>query len=127
MARRFIIIAAISGFLLVALGAFGAHALEQTIPASHLIWWQKAVQYQGLHTLALFGTGLLIFHHPVRALLLSGWLFMAGILLFCGSLYVMALTDMRGLALLTPIGGIAFLAGWLFLVIGAWRLSDSHA
>jgi uncharacterized membrane protein YgdD (TMEM256/DUF423 family) len=126
MARRFIIIAAISGMLLVILGAFGAHALEKSLPATHLIWWQKAVHYQGLHSLALFGVGLLILHHPVRALLLSGWLFLAGILLFSGSLYIMALTDLRTLALLTPIGGSAFIAGWLTLVIGAWRLPDLH-
>ncbi|MEW8626999.1 MAG: DUF423 domain-containing protein [Candidatus Thiodiazotropha sp.] len=126
MARRFIIIAAISGLLLVTLGAFGAHALERAIPATHMVWWQKAVHYQGLHTLALFGVGLLILHHPVRALLLSGWLFLAGILLFSGSLYVMALTDLRSLALLTPIGGSAFIVGWLTLVIGAWRLPDLH-
>ncbi|MEJ2622060.1 MAG: DUF423 domain-containing protein [Candidatus Thiodiazotropha sp.] len=126
MARVFIIIAGISGLLLVSLGAFGAHALEQVIPPSHLIWWQKAVHYQGIHTLALFGVGLLILHHPVRALLLSGWLFVAGMLLFSGSLYVMALSDLRSLALLTPIGGTAFIAGWLTLVIGAWRLPDLH-
>lgn len=122
MSRRFIILAAMSGFLLVALGAFGAHALEHSVPPSHLIWWQKAVLYQGLHTLALLGVGLLIPHHPVRALMLSGWLFVAGILLFSGSLYLMTLSDVRSLAMLTPIGGIAFMAGWLSLIIGAWRL-----
>jgi uncharacterized membrane protein YgdD (TMEM256/DUF423 family) len=126
MARRFIILAAMSGLLLVGLGAFGAHALEKTLPATHMVWWQKAIHYQGLHTLALFGVGLLILHHPVRALLLSGWFFVAGVLLFSGSLYGMALTDIRGLALLTPIGGTAFMVGWVMLVIGAWRLPDPH-
>ncbi|MES9834683.1 MAG: DUF423 domain-containing protein [Candidatus Thiodiazotropha sp. LLP2] len=124
MSRRFIIIAAMSGFLLVALGAFGAHALERSVPPSHLIWWQKAVHYQGIHTLALLGVGLLIPHHPVRALMLSGWLFVAGIVLFSGSLYLMALTDIRILAMLTPLGGTAFMAGWLSLIIGAWRLPN---
>ncbi|MCG8489607.1 MAG: DUF423 domain-containing protein [Chromatiales bacterium] len=122
MARRFLIIASISGFLLVILGAFGAHALERSIPPTHMEWWQKAVHYQGLHTLALFGAGLLAMQHAGRSLNIAGWLFVAGMLLFSGSLYLMALTDLRGLALLTPIGGSAFIAGWLALVLAAWRL-----
>ena len=122
MARRFLIIAAVSGALLVMLGAFGAHALERSLPPSHMVWWQKAVHYQGLHTLALFGTGLLAMGHAGRSLHLAGWLFTAGMLLFSGSLYLMAVTDVRGLALLTPLGGSAFIAGWLALITAAWRL-----
>ena len=122
MARRFLVIAAISGLLLVILGAFGAHALEGRLPAGHLVWWQKAVDYQGLHTLALFGTGLLGLHRPGRALNLAGWLFVCGILLFSGSLYTLALTDLRTLGMLTPFGGTAFIAGWGALALSAWRL-----
>ncbi len=122
MARRFLILAAISGMLLVILGAFGAHALEARLPAGHLVWWQKAVNYQGLHTLALFGTGLLALHHPDRALNLAGWLFLAGILLFSGSLYLLTLTGLRTLGMVTPLGGTAFIAGWLALALAAWRL-----
>ena len=107
MARNFILIAAISGLLLVVLGAFGAHALESRLSAGHLIWWQKAVNYQGLHTLALLGTG---------------WLFLAGMLLFSGSLYLLTLTDQRMLGLVTPFGGTAFIAGWGCLAYAAWRL-----
>jgi len=122
MARRFLVLAALSGLLLVMLGAFGAHALETRLPADHLVWWQKAVTYQGLHTLALLAVGLLALPHPSRALNVAGWLFLAGILLFSGSLYALALTGVRGLGAVTPFGGTAFIAGWLSLALAAWRL-----
>jgi uncharacterized membrane protein YgdD (TMEM256/DUF423 family) len=122
MARTFLVLAAISGMLLVMLGAFGAHALEARLPPGHMAWWQKAVTYQGLHTLALFGSGLLALRHPGRALMVAGWLFLAGILLFSGSLYTMALTNLRALGMLTPFGGTAFIAGWFALALSAWRL-----
>ncbi|MCU7917617.1 MAG: DUF423 domain-containing protein [Candidatus Thiodiazotropha sp. (ex Dulcina madagascariensis)] len=122
MARRFLFIAAVSGMLVVMLGAFGAHALEARLPAAHLGWWQKAVHYQGLHTLALLGAGLLALQRPGRTLLIAGLFFLTGIILFSGSLYLLALTGQRGLALLTPLGGIAFIAGWFTLALAAWRL-----
>jgi uncharacterized membrane protein YgdD (TMEM256/DUF423 family) len=122
MARRFLLIAALSGMLLVMLGAFGAHALEARLPPGHMIWWQKAVHYQGLHTLALLAVGLLGLVHPGRALNTAGWLFLLGILLFSGSLYTLALTDLRGLGMVTPFGGTAFIAGWVALALAAWRL-----
>ncbi|MEW8028201.1 MAG: DUF423 domain-containing protein [Candidatus Thiodiazotropha sp.] len=122
MARTFLVLAAVSGMLLVILGAFGAHALEASLPADHMIWWQKAVHYQGLHTLALFGVGLFALHYPSRALGIAGWLFLAGILLFSGSLYSLALTGVRGLGMVTPLGGTAFIIGWFSLVLAVWRL-----
>lgn len=122
MARNFLIIAAISGLLLVVLGAFGAHALETRLSPHRLIWWQKAVTYQGLHTLALFGVGLLALSHSGRALQTAGWLFLGGILLFSGSLYLLALTGLRGLGMITPLGGTAFIGGWFALALAAWRL-----
>ncbi|MCU7905586.1 MAG: DUF423 domain-containing protein [Candidatus Thiodiazotropha sp. (ex Epidulcina cf. delphinae)] len=122
MARRFLFIAAVSGMLVVMLGAFGAHALEVKLPSAHLAWWQKAVHYQGLHTLALLGAGLLALQRPGRILLFAGGFFLAGILMFSGSLYLLALTGQRGLALLTPLGGAAFIAGWFTLALAAWRL-----
>ncbi len=122
MARRFLILAAFSGLLLVMLGAFGAHALESRLPAGHLVWWQKAVTYQGLHTLALLGIGLLGLHHSSRTLSLAGWLFLVGILLFSGSLYLLALSGVRGFGLITPFGGTAFIGGWFALALAAWRL-----
>ncbi|MGD9169588.1 MAG: DUF423 domain-containing protein [Candidatus Thiodiazotropha sp.] len=122
MARSFLIIAALSGMLLVMLGAFGAHALEARLLPEQMIWWQKAVHYQGLHTLALFGTGLFALHYPGRALSIAGWLFLAGILLFSGSLYLLALTGVPSLGMVTPFGGTAFIIGWLALVMAVWRL-----
>jgi uncharacterized membrane protein YgdD (TMEM256/DUF423 family) len=122
MARSLLILAAVSGLLLVMLGAFGAHALEARLPAGHLIWWHKAVEYQGLHTLALLGTSLLALQKPSRPLTIAGWLFITGILLFSGSLYLLALTGQHRLGLITPFGGLAFIAGWFFLALAAWRL-----
>lgn len=122
MARRFLVLAAISGMLLVVFGAFGAHALEARMPPGHMVWWHKAVNYQGLHTLALLGTGLLALHHPGRVLHIAGWLFLTGIVLFSGSLYIMTLTDLRTLGMVTPLGGTAFIAGWFALALAAWRL-----
>jgi uncharacterized membrane protein YgdD (TMEM256/DUF423 family) len=122
MARTFLILTALSGMLLVMLGAFGAHALEARVTPGHMVWWQKAVHYQGLHTLALFGIGLLALHYPSRALSMAGWLFLAGILLFSGSLYIMTLTGVRGLGMITPFGGTAFIIGWLALILAVWRI-----
>jgi uncharacterized membrane protein YgdD (TMEM256/DUF423 family) len=122
MARTFLIIAALSGMLLVMLGAFGAHALETRVAPGHMIWWQKAVHYQGLHTLGLFGIGLFGLHYPGRALSMAGWLFLAGILLFSGSLYLLTLTGVRGLGMVTPFGGTAFIIGWFALILAVWRI-----
>ena len=122
MARNFLLMASISGLLVVVFGAFGAHALEARLPVGHLIWWQKAVNYQGLHSLALLAVGLLAIYHPSRVLAYAGWFFLAGILLFSGSLYLLTLTDLRGLGLVTPFGGTAFIAGWACLALAAWRL-----
>jgi uncharacterized membrane protein YgdD (TMEM256/DUF423 family) len=122
MARTFLIYAALSGMLLVILGAFGAHALEARVPSEAMIWWQKAVYYQGLHTLALFGTGLFALHYPGRALNITGWLFLIGILLFSGSLYILTLTGIHGMGMVTPFGGTAFIFGWFTLLLAVWRI-----
>ncbi len=87
--------------------------------------WQTAVQYHAWHALALFGLGLLMLHWPERlGLGLAGWLFVAGIVLFSGSLYALALTGVRGLGAVTPIGGVAFLAAWAVL---AWAIATRVA
>jgi uncharacterized membrane protein YgdD (TMEM256/DUF423 family) len=83
--------------------------------------WQTAVQYHAWHSLALFAVGLLMLHWPERAGLgIASWLLLAGIVLFSGSLYALALTGVRGLGAVTPIGGVAFLAGWAVL---AWAIA----
>jgi uncharacterized membrane protein YgdD (TMEM256/DUF423 family) len=106
-------IAAALCFLAVALGAFGAHALRSTIEAHGLLdVWNKAVLYHFIHAIALFV--LAFFAAANRGVF---WLFVAGIILFSGSLYTMALTNVRSLGAITPLGGVCFLAGWAWLVI----------
>jgi uncharacterized membrane protein YgdD (TMEM256/DUF423 family) len=116
-------IAAFNGLLVVLLGAFGAHALETRIPAELLDTWNTSVQYHMFHTLALFALGLLQRDHAAHAgLKLASHLFLAGIILFCGSLYVLALSGVRALGMITPIGGVLFLAAWGQLALTCYRL-----
>lgn len=113
---RTLFIAALNGLLVVLLGAFGAHALETRIHASLLETWQTGVQYHMFHTLALFGLGLLQREHAMQAgLALAARFFIAGIAIFCGSLYLLALSGATWLGMITPVGGLLFLAGWLQL------------
>ena len=119
-ARATLAVAAIAMFLAVALGAFGAHALKARLSADMAAVWQTAVQYHAWHALALFGLGLLMLHWPERADLgLASWLLLAGIVVFSGSLYALALTGARQIGAVTPIGGVLFLAGWAVL---AWAV-----
>ncbi len=120
-------IALVAGCLLlfaaVALGAFGAHALKARLTPDLQGVWQTAVQYHAWHALALLAVGLVLLVRPQAGAGLAGWLFVAGIVLFSGSLYAMALTGVRGLGAVTPFGGVAFLAGWLAFAWSAWRLA----
>jgi uncharacterized membrane protein YgdD (TMEM256/DUF423 family) len=121
--HRTLVIAAVNGLLVVLLGAFGAHALETRIPADLLETWNTSVQYHMFHTLALLGAGLLQRDHAAHAgLKLAVKLFLAGIILFCGSLYVLALTAVSALGMITPIGGVLFLAAWGQLALACHRL-----
>ncbi len=118
----FIALASLSGFLAVALGAFGAHGLKNRLSADLLAVWHTAVQYQFWHTLALFGVGILMAQgFNTRALTISGWLFLAGIVLFSGSLYVLSLSGIRWLGAITPIGGVLWLAAWACLVYAGFK------
>lgn len=108
-------LAAALGFLSVALGAFGAHGLKNVLDSYGREIYEKAVLYQMFHALALLGVGLLQRQNEALALAPVGWLFLAGVILFCGSLYVLALTGMKWLGAVTPFGGLAFLSGWLGL------------
>jgi uncharacterized membrane protein YgdD (TMEM256/DUF423 family) len=121
-ARLALMLGAIAMFMAVALGAFGAHALKSRLAPDMTAVWQTAVQYHAWHALALLAVGLLLGQDPSRSgLAWSGWLFAAGIVLFSGSLYVMALTGIRGLGAITPLGGVAWLAGWAALAWSAFR------
>jgi uncharacterized membrane protein YgdD (TMEM256/DUF423 family) len=107
-------------FAAVGLGAFGAHALRSRVAPDLVAIWQTGVQYHAWHALGLFGVGLLLRMRPeLGGAALAGWLFVAGIAIFSGSLYALVLTGTRGFGAVTPFGGVAFLAGWLAL---AWSL-----
>lgn len=113
--KVFLLIGAIFGFLAVALGAFGAHGLEEKITEKALKNWEKAVHYQMFHTVALLVVALLIDKIQSTQLMTAGWFFIIGVILFSGSLYLYASTGQKFLAMITPFGGVAFLVGWVFL------------
>lgn len=110
--RIFLVLGAINGFLAVALGAFGAHGLEGKVTEKMLNIWEKAVNYQMFHTMALIVTGLALFKIDATSLKVAGWLFLVGIILFSGSLYFYSTTGISSLAMITPFGGLTFLIGW---------------
>lgn len=120
-ARAALVLAALLLFAAVALGAFGAHALKARVAPEALAWWHTGVQYHAWHALGLIGAGVLLAVRPHPALAVAGALFVVGIALFSGSLYAMALTGARALGAVTPVGGVALLAGWLAFAWGAWR------
>lgn len=113
--KVFLMLGVINGFLAVALGAFGAHGLEGKISERALNTWEKAVNYQMFHTMALLVTGILLSKIESVSMMWSGWLFFIGILLFSGSLYLYSTTGVKFLAMITPFGGITFLIGWIIL------------
>ena len=122
MAKTFLIIAAINGLLAVAIGAFGAHALKARLAPDLLAIYHTAVQYHFYHLLALSVVGLLLLQWPhSRYFQLSGWLFIAGICLFAGSLYILALTGLRWLGAITPLGGLALIAAWVSMTLGLYH------
>lgn len=125
--KFFIIAGAINGFLSVALGAFGAHLLEGRVADKYLATWETAVQYQMFHALALVAIGILMSSKllgPVSQLNVAGYLILAGIIIFSGSLYVLSLTGISILGAITPIGGVAFLIGWVMLIVAAVKYAN---
>lgn len=122
MEKLFLTLAALLGGLAVALGAFGAHALEARISAQLLQTFETGVRYHFYHALALIAVVAAVARWPHATLAVAaGWLFVAGIVVFSGSLYLLALTGIRWLGAITPIGGVAFIAGWVCLALAAWR------
>lgn len=118
--RLFAFVGAISGLLSVAFGAFGAHGLRQRVSPEMLAVFETAVRYQVYHALGLFIVAWAISRWGTAQMTWAGWLFIAGTVIFSGSLYAMALTDTRWLGAITPVGGVCFLAGWVCL---AWGLA----
>jgi uncharacterized membrane protein YgdD (TMEM256/DUF423 family) len=123
--KLFLVIAGISGFLSVALGAFGAHGLKDKLGPEMLEIYQKGVQYQFYHTFALLAVAILWKLFPEANLFgTAAWLFIAGIIIFSGSLYVLSLSGVRWMGAITPVGGLCFLAGWLLLFWQAGKLAN---
>jgi uncharacterized membrane protein YgdD (TMEM256/DUF423 family) len=116
MLKFWLVAVAISGFLCVGLGAFGAHSLKNVLDEYGKSIYEKAVLYQMFHTLALFLVGVLCHLFKETSFSLAGWGFLIGIVLFSGSLYVMAITGVKWLGIITPFGGVAFLFGWFWLI-----------
>ncbi|MHC8290143.1 DUF423 domain-containing protein [Pseudomonas sp. XS1P51] len=123
MLRGFLMLAAFFGFTGVALGAFAAHGLKNRLTPEYLAIFHTGVTYQLVHTLALLGIALLVTQIPGRLITWAGASFAIGILLFSGSLYLLTMTGVSKLGIITPFGGLAFLVGWFCLGLAAWRLS----
>ena len=127
--RWILVTAAVLGGLAVASGAFGAHALDGVLDERARGWYDTAVAYHAAHALALLGCGLLSLHvgaggtRPRRTLRLAALAFTAGVALFSGSLYAMALTGLTVLGAVTPLGGVALIGGWGLLAVSATRLT----
>ncbi len=122
MDKTFLLWGAIFGGLAVALGAFGAHALAGKLSANDLSTFETAVRYQFYHALALLAVAAVLGRWPqASAAVLAGWLFVVGVVIFSGSLYVLVFSGVRWLGAITPIGGVAMIAGWVSLAVAAWR------
>ena len=121
MSRSFFFLGSLLGGLGVALGAFAAHALRQRLSPDMLEVFETSVRYQLVHALALLAVALASAHWSHPALKAAGWCFAAGIALFSGSLYLLALSGVRWLGAVTPLGGVAFLAGWALLAWAALK------
>lgn len=128
----FLFLGALSAFIGVGMGAFGAHGLKTILSPELLAVYQTAVTYQMWHALGLIGIALLRQHTPDSQLLQwAGWLMFVGILLFCGSLYLLALLGLGRLGMITPVGGVSLLTAWALIIIFAMKnnliAGTSHA
>ena len=121
LSQRFLMLGSILAGLGVAAGAFGAHALKEILDVPMLQAFETATRYVMYHAFGLCIVSWAIDRYPEQGLEKSGWFFIAGILLFSGSLYVVSLAGIRWMGAVTPIGGLAFMIGWLFLGWGVWR------
>ena len=122
MANRILVIGALLALVGVAAGAFGAHGLRPILSEKMMTVFETGVRYHLVHALAMLIAGLSAHGFGHRIFIRAGWSFLIGLLLFSGSLYTLALSGVRGLGILTPFGGLAFLIGWGFLAWGYWKL-----
>lgn len=126
--KFFLVSGAFFSLLSVALGAFGAHGLEKILSVKHLETFQTAVEYQFMHSISLLVIGLLALHPlKTRPLQLAGYCFFTGILLFSGSLYLYIATKTTLFAMITPIGGVFFLLGWLAFIVASLKIQAPKA
>jgi uncharacterized membrane protein YgdD (TMEM256/DUF423 family) len=121
MERIFFTLGSLSGLIAVAAGAFGAHSLRDRLSADLLATFETGARYQMYHALALLLAAWAITRWPGPLTSAAGWLFVAGTLIFSGSLYALSLSGLRWLGAITPLGGVAFIGGWLCLALAAWR------
>jgi uncharacterized membrane protein YgdD (TMEM256/DUF423 family) len=121
MERLFAMLGALSALTAVGLGAFAAHGLKGRLSADMLDAFETGARYQMYHALALLAAAWAAGRWPGSAVLVAGWLFVTGTILFSGSLYALSTTGPRWLGVVTPVGGLAFLLGWLMLAWAAWR------
>jgi uncharacterized membrane protein YgdD (TMEM256/DUF423 family) len=121
MDRLFFTLGSLSGLIAVAAGAFGAHGLRARLTPDLLAVFETAARYQMYHALALLAVAWAVTRWPTPLTTWAGWLFVAGTVIFSGSLYALALTGVRWLGAITPLGGVAFLAGWACLLVAAQR------
>ncbi len=118
----FLFLSTVSAFLAVAMGAFGAHALKAVLAPEMLVVYKTAVTYQMWHALGLGFIALLRHQKPTERLIIyAGWLMFAGIILFSGSLYLLSLSGVKWLGMITPIGGVCFLSAWLLVIIFSFK------
>ncbi len=123
MVRLWLLLSAFAGFSGVAMGAFAAHGLKSRLSADYLAVFQTGTHYQLIHALVLLGVAILALIAPGRLINLAGGFFAVGIVLFSGSLYALTLSGIAKLGIITPFGGLAFLAGWACMGVAAWRMA----
>ncbi|MCU0950766.1 MAG: DUF423 domain-containing protein [Burkholderiaceae bacterium] len=121
MDRLFFSLGAASGAIAVAAGAFGAHGLKARVTPDLLVVFETAARYQMYHALALLAVAWAVSRWPGWRTRGAGWCFVAGTLIFCGSLYALVGSGVRALGAITPVGGVLFIAGWLLLASAPWR------
>jgi uncharacterized membrane protein YgdD (TMEM256/DUF423 family) len=121
MARTFVLLGSLFAFAAVALGAFAAHLLKDKLDPDLFQIFEVGVRYHFYHALGLFVVAWLCAQFPQASVSPAGWLFVAGIIIFSGSLYILSLSGLRWMGAITPIGGLCFLGGWLWLAWLAWK------
>ena len=127
MGRIFLFLGAVFAFIGVAAGAFGAHILKDRLSADMLAVFEVGVRYQMYHALALIAVACIRNKSPSAVVTTGGWCFALGTILFSGSLYLLSLTGMKWFGAITPLGGLAFLAGWACLAWAAWKVTRANS